>query len=310
VEALLLAAVLALHPAQVASDTWPVWSPDGRSIAFVRFEGRSSAAFVVRRDGSGLRRVSKPDVWMQPVWSPDESTLAVVRTLPDERAAIDLVTLRTGRERRLAMGAQPAWSPDGRRIVFLRDSGLAIVDVRSRRVRPLSIWTEPGRPVSPGSPAWSPDGSRLALTSGGNRIAVVSARGGRGFVLALGSGPAWSPDGTTIAAGCLWGELVAFYDPAAPGSGCAIGILEAFTATPRWSPSGDRVAASGCFFDDCTVWIQARGTNTKTVLGQGATPSWAPGGRTIAFTQADTPGGPWHLYLIGADGTGLRPLLP
>ena len=40
------------------TDVRPDWSPDGSQIAFLRFEGDKSDVFVVRPDGSGLRRIT------------------------------------------------------------------------------------------------------------------------------------------------------------------------------------------------------------------------------------------------------------
>lgn len=58
-----------------AFDGWPVWSPDGKSIAFA--SNRSGPAnhaqiYVVNPDGTGLRRISSlPGSYAQPSWSAD-----------------------------------------------------------------------------------------------------------------------------------------------------------------------------------------------------------------------------------------------
>ena len=69
--------------------TWgvpPAWSPDGRRIAFRRFDGRlfesagNSDLFVVNVDGSGLRRLTHHAAnvrWF--AWSPDGRTIAFLR---------------------------------------------------------------------------------------------------------------------------------------------------------------------------------------------------------------------------------------
>ena len=61
------------------TDTEPDWSPDGRRVAFVRQDrgGRSSSLYVVRRDGGGLRRLTRGDqVVATPAWRGDGRLLA------------------------------------------------------------------------------------------------------------------------------------------------------------------------------------------------------------------------------------------
>jgi Tol biopolymer transport system component len=51
------------------NDLAAVWSPDGRKIAF----GRGSAIWMMNRDGSGIRRLTRPRGRAQhgnPVWAP------------------------------------------------------------------------------------------------------------------------------------------------------------------------------------------------------------------------------------------------
>ena len=60
----------------------PAWSPDGRRIAFRRFDLRGTAGpsglFVVNADGSGLRRLAPhaENVPRSFAWSPDGRTMA------------------------------------------------------------------------------------------------------------------------------------------------------------------------------------------------------------------------------------------
>jgi hypothetical protein len=93
----------------------------------------------------------------------DRGTLAAPATAPDVASDGRLAFVRRGlmyakrpgaRARRLARGAQPSWSPHGRRIAFGR--GDAIHTVRARGGRP--------RRLTRGfNPVWSPDGKRIAF---------------------------------------------------------------------------------------------------------------------------------------------------
>ena len=315
-QAFFLAALLALHPAAVASyDTTPAWAPDGRHIAFLRARPTAStgqySVFVVRPDGRGLRRVG-PVTDEAPAWSPDGRTLAIVRPLEGDRTSIVLARTDRGTVAQLARGRYPAWSRDGRRIAFVSGSGIAVVDVRSRRVRQIRMKLPyPGSPSwLAGPPAWSPDGTRLAFFFD-RVVGVVPVGGGAVRVLGTGHAPAWSPDGSSIAVACDPGSLVWFTSPAGPRRDCPGGPLVYSTGPPRWSTDGARIVVAGCAMgSDCTIWTQERGDTRKQNLTSGVGPSWSPTGRSIVFARAAGTDAPFHLYVMAADGTNVRPLAP
>ena len=188
----------------------PAWSPNGRYIAY--FEDGLS---IVAADGSGLRSysVSGFDEW--PSWSPDGRRIAYTSTWKlDDAADLYAVAVRADgvvvaedvvqltRTPTLSE-SDPAWSPDGRRIAFVRydeageSEGILVLDLRTRRLRRLT---------SGSAPDWSPNGSKLvfvAATRTGSVIAVINADGsGERRIISpredLNS-PAWSPDGARIA---------------------------------------------------------------------------------------------------------------
>lgn len=95
-------------------DIEPVWSPDGKMIAFVR-DDDSPTIYIMNSDGSEQRRLTSG---LAPAWSPDGTMLAFT---DGEYAPGDVYTIQVnGKDRaKVAEGAAPVWSPDGTRLAFL-----------------------------------------------------------------------------------------------------------------------------------------------------------------------------------------------
>ena len=185
----------------------PSWSPDGTWIAYGYSPilpwdaGFHTVLYRIDADGSNPTLIGDPDVFdYEPKISPDGTKVLFQRWFGDGQAAPLLVAdLATGEERTVmeSGGLNPAWSPDGSRIVMQTDpSGAGIWG-------PLITITADGDPASevelyPGGaerggfkPAYSPDGSRVAFGCGSGAgtddydeaICVVDADGGDAEVL-------------------------------------------------------------------------------------------------------------------------------
>ncbi len=105
----------------------PAWSPDGKRIAYVSFEGKRAQIYIATV-ASGERRVvsAAPGINGAPAWSPDGRQLALVLS-KSGTPKIYLLTLATGQLQQLTSGpsidTEPAFAPNGQSIIFTSDRG-------------------------------------------------------------------------------------------------------------------------------------------------------------------------------------------
>jgi len=111
---------------------------------------------------------------------------------------------------------EPAWSPDGRRIAFVRGSRdcgpgsdctievngpIWVMDASGAGARQLTRVNDPGD-YGDASPSWSPDGKQLLFNREGEGLFVIGVDGSGEHRLVLDRAvrwAGWSPDGTQIA---------------------------------------------------------------------------------------------------------------
>ena len=157
-------------------DATPAFSPDGRELVFSRsksFDSPSRGLWVMDVAGGSPRELTRTADSLDgaPAWSPDGSRIAFVRLRREsayDGAAALYVVNRDGTHLRKVIDYRyfsffsypVAWSPGGRTIAFETSpsrlcTAISLVDVASRRVRPLTSCTRPRE--SSLSPAWQPD---------------------------------------------------------------------------------------------------------------------------------------------------------
>lgn len=186
----------------------PSWSPDGKRIAYVEFDGQQSHIYV-QNVVTGKRKsvLARQGINSAPAFSPDGKTLAVVLSSSPGNADIYLLDLATGKLRRLttspAIDTEPAWMPNGKAIVFTSDRG------GSPQIYEKSLDGGQARRLSwDGSynarPAVSPDGKSIALVHRENgilRIGLLDPASGNLRLLTNGPldrSPSFAPNGALI----------------------------------------------------------------------------------------------------------------
>ena len=200
--------ILNLHPA---------WSPDGTRIAFVSNRASDARAgrhgiFTMAPDGSDVRSVA-PSIRAKGtliVWSPDGRSLAFVVSEPGEGFHVYkdvLYTVASDGSALTRIGeatSQPAWSPDGSRIAFLRTDtdSTALYTIAPDGSNLTKVLESSDEYLFPfGNPMWSPDGTRILLS--GPLVGVVNSDGsGRRLLTEVSIGESyasWSHDGSRIA---------------------------------------------------------------------------------------------------------------
>ncbi|HEY8459193.1 MAG TPA: protein kinase [Blastocatellia bacterium] len=125
---------LTRHPAK---DICPIWSPDGRYIAFVRLGAITHELLIIPALGGSERVLCALNTNLHYAsWSADSSRLALTPPSNDPNAnRIILLSVETGEVRPVttpppnATDIQPAISPDGRYLAFVRSRNSATYDI-------------------------------------------------------------------------------------------------------------------------------------------------------------------------------------
>jgi Tol biopolymer transport system component len=325
-----LLAAAASAPAPL--DSSPRWSPDGSAIAFLRLRNvqrsdLTSELYVVGKDGTRLRRLTRGARDFFPAWSPDGSTLAFARSPSRGKVVPHLYFVgRDGTHLRRAVvsawSSLPAWSPDGRELAFagkIRALGEGVFVAGADGRMPRLLFQVP-KVLGPATVvarhdltdlSWSPDGTRL-LFELQDWLYVLRVDSGVATRLpARGYTPKWSPDGRTIAFVQICRLAVIADDGAdTPTDPVDCSQPSSQMSPPSWSPDGTRIVSATCPLSGCAVLVveARRGVlSALRLISFGFLPAWSPDGGLIAFVRPVARSGA-AVYVMRPDGTGVRAL--
>ena len=325
-----------------ADDGYPEWSPDGRSIAFLRMSKDYSrfAVMLIPALGGPERRIASfsndtSDVVAKQslCWTPDSRSLIVSAALsPGVENQLLLVPIDGGEPKPLMQPAKdslgdsaPSVSPDGRTLAFVRSQGGVSQAVLAPLSSAMTIQGAPRALAIHGTfidrLAWVLGGRELVTSTGLRAASSLSRistepgaepRGIPGIGLRAWS-PAISPRGDRLVYTVgtqdanFWSVDLAT-KTAAPATTLSSSSRDVF---PQFSPDGKRVAFYSDRGGSVQIWTANRDGSQSAMLTSmdGPTtgsPRWSPDGQQILFDS--NTGGNYHVYVIPADGGRPRQL--
>jgi TolB protein len=185
----------------------PSWSPDGKQLAYVSFEGKNSAIYIQNIfTGTRERVASNPGINSAPAWSPDGTRLAMTLSKDGDPEIFvmhlgskNLLRVTTNR----SIDTEPSWSPDGRMLVFTSDRGGS-----PQIYRVSAAGGNPERLTFTGNynarARYAPDGKALTLVHGSEglyRIAYMDLVANTMSLVSsakLDESPSFAPNGSMI----------------------------------------------------------------------------------------------------------------
>jgi dipeptidyl aminopeptidase/acylaminoacyl peptidase len=245
----------------------PVWSPDGKALAFTGKQGDQHGLMIAKPDGSDVTLLVSPEGTNSPLpgmgnqisWSPDGKQIAYISSTPDDRAS------EAGGDPRVI--TRYLYKPDaGEGMTRFNDNQrlhIFVVDVATKQTRQLTKGDTDEHSID-----WSPDGTELLYLTN----------------------PEPNQD--------EFFNYDVFALKLADNSIRRITATEFIEYDPLWSPDGKRILFRGTrrgltdretTMEDAHVWVMNADGNDRREIGavidnrQGL-PRWAPDGNSVYFT--------------------------
>lgn len=326
-------------------DYKPAWSPDGRFIAFLREHPGGCAIQLIPALGGPERKIAETQLGNGVfenylAWSPDGNFLVIShKDSPKAPIALFVVVIDTGEKRRLtsppsALGdvsgdTNPAFSPDGRTLAFIRKIGLRTELYLLRVSDALQPVGEAKRiplgQLRPDAPTWTENGREIVFwcwRQGLWRIGVSdsSTQSAEPARLPFGDNaryPAISRRGHRLAYSneshnsSIW-RMAAPSGPSARDGSRVGSFNRSFISStqrdgaPQFSPDGKRIAFLSERSGHFEIWVCNSDGSSPVELTSFhgpylTTPRWSPDGGRIAF-DSDAAGKEFDIWVIDANG--------
>jgi Tol biopolymer transport system component len=309
-----------------AVDVFPAWSPDGRSIAFIRERGDKVEVLLIPSLGGPERKIADTVAdnstfmfsWAPPYlsWSADSKYLVTTdRASPGEPHSLFVLSVATGEKRRLTTppatalaDGNPAISPDGRTLAFVRIAShgnpqLYVLplsaDYKSAGVERHLDLSQP----SVIGPAWTADGQEILCSVGQRwgewRLWRVSLSGSQkpqplASVGPEDSQPTISRQGDHFVY-AHWTSDLDIWRAEVSSRGGVSPPMKLIASTrwddaPQYSPVGSKILFVSDRSGHNEVWVcNADNSNPVQLTSLESTsgsPGWFPDGRRIVFDSS------------------------
>ena len=314
-----------------ASDDFnPVWSPDGRFVAFIRQTSQGNGYYQVASLGGPERKIADLFVPLDynegsgMDWAPDGKNLVVADRMTPDASKLGLLSISTEDGQRKVIAtpagpyvATPKISPDGKTIAFFQGKGFLSYDIYLVPYSGGEVTRLTNDNRAEGGLGWTPDGEQLVFSSdrsGVSGLWRISTKGGSPEPIS-GSGE----NAGSLSVSRKGGRLAyvsqredynvyrapgpnASGSPAAPSAIIASTMLD---ISPNYSPDGKRIAFASNRGGPTEIWVSdSDGSNPVQLTSLGAsdsgTPRWSPDAKWIAFDSRKE--GHADVYVVAAEG--------
>jgi Tol biopolymer transport system component/DNA-binding winged helix-turn-helix (wHTH) protein len=319
---------LTAPPKNILGDMRPVFSPDGRKLAFVRSDGGTENIYIVPVLGGEARQVTFDNSRIQSLrWFPDGTHLIYASNRAGSLQLWQIAESGGAPEQVTSAGSSPtdvALSRDGSRLVFAQtsfDTNIWRLELpnasASVTTDKSSRWTQfIASSRTDDSPQSSPDGQRIAFASnrsGNEEIWACARDGSNAHQVTQMRGPStgsprWSPNSRELVFDSrLAGQADIFVISAEGGQWRQLTTDPALDVAPSWSRDGQWIYFSSMRSGARQLWkMPVQGGAAVQVTQHGGFDSFeSADGRYLYYTKSRETAGVWRLPIAGGEEESL-----